>query len=84
LEQIRAIGNVLGRGLTVDEIAPDNARSELLSVIPSPAIVNMLVDAWAAAAGLPAFVTSTVANITGQPASAFHEWAVENAGGFAP
>jgi hypothetical protein len=32
-------------------------------------IVNILLDAWAAAIGQPAFVTSTVAEITGAPAN---------------
>ena len=34
--------------------------------MPAP-VVNMLLDAWAAAIGQPAFVTSTVPEITGRP-----------------
>ncbi len=39
--------------------APDEARSELLPVLGSPTLVNTLLQAWAAAIGQPAFVTST-------------------------
>jgi hypothetical protein len=56
------MGGLLGRSLRVKEVSPDEARREL--PIPTPAL-NMLLNAWAAAAGRPALVTSTVAEITG-------------------
>ena len=34
----------------------------------------MLLDAWAAAIGQPALVTSTVEEITGRPALPFADW----------
>jgi len=45
-------------------------------------VVNILLDAWAAAIGQPAFVTSTVAEITGAPARAFPDWATDHAAAF--
>jgi uncharacterized protein YbjT (DUF2867 family) len=45
-EQISTIGGVIGRSLRMEEISPEDARCELLSVIPAFA-VNMLLDAWA-------------------------------------
>jgi hypothetical protein len=42
----------------------------------------MLLDAWAAAIGQPAFVTSTVAEITGRPARTFFDWATDHAAAF--
>ena len=45
-------------------------------------VVNMLLDAWAAAIGQPAFVTSTVAEITGAPARTFRDWATDHAAEF--
>ena len=39
----------------------------------------MLLDAWAAAIGQPAFVTSTVAEITGSPARSFRDWVIDHA-----
>jgi uncharacterized protein YbjT (DUF2867 family) len=82
-EQISTIGRVIGRSLSVEEIPPDDARHELLNIMPA-SVVNMLLDAWGAAAGRPAFVTSTVARITGTPARTFRDWATDHAAGFHP
>jgi len=76
-EQVAIIGRVLGRSLRIEEISPDEARRELLTAIPA-----MLLDAWAAAIGQPAFVTSTVADITGAPARTFLDWATDHAAEF--
>jgi uncharacterized protein YbjT (DUF2867 family) len=78
-EQISIIGSVLGRSLTIEEISPEKARREMPMPLP---VANMLLNAWAAAAGQPAFVTSTVAEITGAPARTFHEWATDHAAEF--
>ena len=80
-EQISTIGGVIGRALRLEEISPADARSELLTLMPA-AVVNMLLDAWAAAIGQPALVTSTVADITGAPARSFREWAADHAAEF--
>jgi uncharacterized protein YbjT (DUF2867 family) len=81
-EQIHTIGRAIGRSLRVEAISPDEARSELRPVLGSPTFVNMLLDAWAAAVGQPAFVTSTVADVTGAPARTFLEWATDHAAEF--
>jgi hypothetical protein len=39
----------------------------------------MLLDAWAAALGQSAFVTSTVGEITGTPARTFRGWVEDHA-----
>jgi uncharacterized protein YbjT (DUF2867 family) len=79
LEQVVTIGEVIGRSLRYEEISPEEARRELHA--PAPA-VTMLLDAWAAALGQPAFVTSTVAAITGRPAQTFRGWVTDHAGAF--
>jgi uncharacterized protein YbjT (DUF2867 family) len=76
-DQVATIGRVLGRSLRIEELTPDEARRELPSIIPS-----MLLDAWAAAIGQPAFVTSTVAQIIGTPARTFLAWATDHAAEF--
>lgn len=76
-EQVSTIARVLGRSLHIEEISPDEARSELLRIGP-PAAVNMLLGAWAAAIGQPAHVTTTVAEITGAAARTFFAWATDN------
>ena len=79
--QVATIGRVIGRSLRIEEISPDEARREWLTIMPL-SVVNMLLDAWAAATGQPAFVTSTVAEITGTPARTFREWATDHAAEF--
>ena len=78
-EQIQIIGRAVGRPLRVEQMTPDEARSELVPVLGSPAVVNMLLNAWAAAVGQPAFVTSTFAELTGTPPRTFLDWASDHA-----
>jgi uncharacterized protein YbjT (DUF2867 family) len=76
-EQVATIGRVLGRSLRIEELSAEEARRELATVIP-----GMLLDAWAAAIGQPAFVTSTVSEITGTPARTFFDWVTDYAAEF--
>jgi len=80
-EQISIIGDVIGRPLRIEEISPDEARRELLTIMPALA-VNMLLNAWAAAIGQPAFVTSTFAKITGALPRTFRDWASDHVASF--
>jgi uncharacterized protein YbjT (DUF2867 family) len=80
-EQISTIGDVIGRSLRIEEMSPEEARDEWLTSVPA-FVVKMLLDAWAAAIGQPAFVTSTVAEITGAPARMFRGWATDHAAEF--
>lgn len=80
-EQIETIGRAIGRSLRIEEISPDQARRELLTLMPPP-VVDMLLNAWAAAAGQPAFITSSVQEITGTPARTFLDWAIDHAAEF--
>ncbi len=73
------IGEVIGRSLRYEELSPEEAQREL--GFPAPAL-NMLLDAWAAALGQPAFVTTTVETITGTRARTFRDWASDHAGEF--
>jgi len=82
-EQVHTIGRAIGRSLRVEEMSPDEARSELLPVLGSLTFVNMLLNAWGAAVGQPAFVTSTFAELTGAPPRTFLEWATDHAAEFA-
>ncbi len=82
-EQLSIIGRVLGRSLWLEEISPEEARRELLAIMPAP-VINILLDAWGAAVGLPAFVTSTVADLSGAPARTFSDWVKDHATDFPP
>jgi uncharacterized protein YbjT (DUF2867 family) len=82
IEQVHTIGRAIGRTLRVEEISPEEARSELLPVLGSLPVVNMLLNAWSAAIGQPAFVTSTFAELTGAPPRTFLDWATDHAAEF--
>jgi uncharacterized protein YbjT (DUF2867 family) len=81
LEQLTTIGQVIGRSLRIEEISAEVARGELLTLFPL-FIVNMLLDAWAAASGQPALVTSKILEITGAPARTFRDWVTDNEADF--
>jgi uncharacterized protein YbjT (DUF2867 family) len=80
-EQISLIGRVLGRALRIETIPPEEARTAWLPEWPE-SVKTMLLDAWAAAVGQRAFVTSTFEEITGNPARSFFEWATAHADKF--
>jgi uncharacterized protein YbjT (DUF2867 family) len=77
-EQIHEVGRAIARPLRAEQISPDEARRELRTMMPA-FIIEMLLDAWAAAIGPPAFLTCTVEEITGARPRTFFEWAVDNA-----
>jgi uncharacterized protein YbjT (DUF2867 family) len=81
-EQVQIIGDAIGRRLSFEELSPESGRRELLKTMPPP-IADMLLTAYAAAVDRPAFVTSTVEEVTGTPAASFHQWAVDHAAEFA-
>src|SRR5262249_7680348 len=80
-EQVSTIGRAIGRSLRIEEISPGDWGRDRLPIWPA-ALLDMLLDAWAAAAGHPAFVTSAVAEITGVAAHTFFDWAADHAGEF--
>jgi uncharacterized protein YbjT (DUF2867 family) len=79
IQQVNTIGDVTGRSLRYDEMTREQAEREL--DFP-PVILTMLLDAWSAALGEPAFVTSTVNDVTGMPPRTFRDWVVEHAAAF--
>jgi uncharacterized protein YbjT (DUF2867 family) len=79
-DQVRIIGEVLGRWIKFEELWPDEFRRETEGIWPRP-VVDMLLAAWGATMGRPAYVTSTVADILGS-ARTFREWVTDHAGSF--
>jgi uncharacterized protein YbjT (DUF2867 family) len=80
-EQVSIIGEVIGRPLHFEELSPEEARRELLTVMPPP-VIDMLLNAWAAALGQPALITHTVAGVTGTPVRTFRDWVTDHAAEF--
>jgi len=79
-EQVSIIGDVLGRRIKFEELSPDQFRSEAEGW-PRPA-VDMLLAAWAATMGVPAFLTSTVFDILGAQPRSFRQWVADHATAF--
>jgi uncharacterized protein YbjT (DUF2867 family) len=78
-EQVASIGEVIGRELRFEELSPEQAPREL----PFPeSVMNMLLNAWKAAIGQPAYVTSAVAEVTGRTSRNFREWVSDNSAAF--
>ncbi len=80
-EQVRIIGEVIGRPIRFHELSPDEFRRETAGSWPRP-IVDLLLAAWGATIGRPALVTSTVADVVGSRARPFRQWVVDHAEAF--
>jgi uncharacterized protein YbjT (DUF2867 family) len=81
VEQVSIIGDVLGRPVTFEELTPDEFRRETEGSWPRP-VVDMLLDAWGATLGRPAYVTSTVSDILGRAPRSFRQSVADNAAAF--
>jgi uncharacterized protein YbjT (DUF2867 family) len=80
--QVHAIGDAIGRPLRFEELSPDEFRRETAGTWPG-GVAEMLLAAWRAALGRPAFVTSAVHEILGSPPRTFYQWAADHAAAFA-
>jgi uncharacterized protein YbjT (DUF2867 family) len=77
-EQVHIVGDVVGRPVEFVELSPDEFRSETEGSWPRPA-VDMLLAAWGATIGTPAFITSTVEEILGSAPRSFRQWVADHA-----
>jgi len=80
-EQVRIIGDVLGRRTRFEELSPEEFRRETEGTWPPP-VVDMLLDAWGATMGRPAYVTSTVSELLGAAPRSFREAVADQAAAF--
>ena len=80
-EQVSIIGDVLGRRVKFEELSPDEFRSETEGSWPRP-VVDMLLAAWGATIGRPAFITATVSGILGSAPRSFRQWVADHATAF--
>jgi hypothetical protein len=78
---VRIIGEVLRRRIEFEELSPDGFRSETEGGWPRPA-VDMLLAAWGATIGTPAFITSTVLDILGSQPRSFRQGVADHATDF--
>jgi uncharacterized protein YbjT (DUF2867 family) len=80
-EQVRIIGTVVGRDIEFQELSPEEFRHDTADTWPRP-VVDMLLAAWDATMGHPAYVTSSVSDVLGVPARTFHRWVADHASAF--
>ncbi len=75
------IADVVGRHADFEELSPDQFRQETENIWPRP-VVEMLLAAWGATIGHPAYITTTVADVLGSAPRSFRQWVVDNASAF--
>jgi uncharacterized protein YbjT (DUF2867 family) len=75
-EQVRLIGEALGRPLRYEELPPDEARQAMSPYAPA----DLLFETWERHIGTPAPVTDTVRRVTGRPPRSAREWAAAYGG----
>ena len=81
-EQLAALGRVLGRDLTWEELPRPEAMRALTAAWGDPGFVASALDTWERFVTDPEIVTSTVRDVTGVPAHSFADWAAANAADF--
>ena len=84
VEQVRVIGEAIGRPLRWRELTREAARRRLLADDSFPgSFVDPLLDGYARMLDEPApAITRTVETVTGAPARTFRQWALDHAEDF--
>jgi uncharacterized protein YbjT (DUF2867 family) len=81
-DQVSIIGAAIGRRLKYEEFSAESAKQELVEMMMPPTVADMLLSAYRAAVGAPAFVNSAIQEVTGRPAATFEQWALDHASEF--
>ncbi|MGW5642338.1 NAD(P)H-binding protein [Saccharopolyspora sp. NPDC003752] len=82
-EQVRIIGEAIGRPLRWEELSPQDARRQLVADDFPPSFVDVLLDAYATMITWPApETTTTIEAVTGTPARTFRQWVIDHATDF--
>jgi uncharacterized protein YbjT (DUF2867 family) len=70
-EQIKLLGEAIGRPLRYEELSPEAARVAMGPFAPA----DVLLDDWARHLDRPAPVSDTIQKLTGRPGRGFAQWA---------
>ncbi len=81
-DQIAEIGTAIGRELRYEDMPQDEAVAELVAMFGNADFARSALDVWAGFVTEPEVVTTAVAEVTGEPARPFRDWAVEHADDF--
>jgi uncharacterized protein YbjT (DUF2867 family) len=82
-EQVRIIGEVIGRSVAWEELPPAVAREQLLDFWDE-SYLDAAFRYWASLVEAPEPVTRTVEELTGVPARTFRAWVADHIGDFRP
>jgi uncharacterized protein YbjT (DUF2867 family) len=82
-EQVRIIGQALGRQLRWEDVPADAMRPMLSVAMGSPQFADAALANWAALVETPEQVTNDVATVLGRPALTFTTWAADHVADFA-
>lgn len=80
--QVAEIAAALGRELRYEDMPRDEALAELAAMFGNADFARASLDVWAGFVTGPEIVTTAVADITGEPARPFRQWAAEHADDF--
>jgi uncharacterized protein YbjT (DUF2867 family) len=81
-EMVAVIGEVIGRPLRYQEVAPEAAAGALIANGAAEPFVTALMDRYAREIAYPAPLTGEVERICGRPALTFARWVADHAGDF--
>ncbi|NUS07954.1 MAG: NAD(P)H-binding protein [Nonomuraea sp.] len=81
-EQVRVIGEVVGREVRWEDLPLDEAREQLMAAWGDPTFVEGALKGWGAAVHTPERVTDTVERLLGRPPLTFRQWAEDHAEDF--
>lgn len=81
-EQVRRIGEALGRPVRYEELSPRVAREQLIENRVPADFVDMLLAFQAGLVGVPTEISPTVEEVTGHPARTFDQWAADHVADF--
>ncbi|GAA2212801.1 NAD(P)H-binding protein [Nonomuraea monospora] len=81
-EQVRVIGEAVGREVRWEEQPPEEARERLLAAWGDEAFVQSALEAWGSFVERPERATDTVRRLLGRPALSFRQWAEDHAADF--
>lgn len=82
IEQVRIIGEVIGRSVRWEEIPEETAQAELTAAWGNAEFVAGRLRAWKSFVDTPERVTDTVEQLLGRPARTFRTWVHDHAEAF--
>ncbi|WP_017604176.1 NmrA family NAD(P)-binding protein [Nocardiopsis alkaliphila] len=80
-EQVRVIGEVLGRDIRFEELTHEQGRAAMLGSMPEP-VVDMVLGYLAEAVDSPPRVSSVVEEVLRRPARTFKQWVEDHRSDF--